>query len=74
MLPKLLLSLAHDFVDDKTSCLVISGQSVQLLFLRAFSPKWALHEHVWTFLTLDGIVDFCEKVYFYELSVGTPTT
>ena len=68
MLPKLLLSLAHDFVDDKTS---ISGQSLQLLFLRAF---WALYEHVWTVLTLVGIVDFCEKVYFYELSVGTPTT
>ena len=73
MLPKLLLSLARDFINDKTSCLVISGQSVQLSFLQAFSSKWALYEHVWTIQTLGGIVYFSEEVYFYKLSVGTPT-
>ena len=63
MLPKLLLSLAHDFVDEKTSCVVSSGQSVQLLFLRAFPPKWALYEHVWRIPTLGGVVYFSEEVY-----------
>ena len=63
MLPKLLLSLGHDFVDDKTSCLVISGQSVQLSFLRDFSSKWALYEHVWTVPTLIGVVYFSEEVF-----------
>ena len=43
---------------------------MQLLFFRAFSPKWALYEHVWIIPTLGGIVYFSEEVYFYKLSVG----